>query len=144
VAKWTFQRRVEFAETDAAGIVHFASLLIYMEQAEHAFLRSLGLSVFPKPGDAFAGTWPRVQVACEFFAPARFEDELTILVQIDRIGGSSVTYRMELERSGEAIAKGSMTSVHCLHEGDRLIPHPIPEEIRRRLQPFLVESSTRA
>jgi 4-hydroxybenzoyl-CoA thioesterase/acyl-CoA thioester hydrolase len=134
---------VEFAETDAAGIVHFASLMIYMEQAEHAFLRAMGLSVFPKPGDAFAGTWPRVQVACEFFAPARFEDELTILVQIDRIGGSSVTYRMELERSGEPIAKGTMTSVHCLHEGDRLVPHPIPEEIRRRLQTYLVESSTR-
>lgn len=143
MTKWTFRRRVEFAETDAAGIVHFASLMIYMEQAEHAFLRAMGLSVFPKPGDAFAGTWPRVQVACEFFAPARFEDELTILVQIDRIGGSSVTYRMELERSGEPIAKGKMTSVHCLHEGDRLVPHPIPEEIRRRLQPYLVESSTR-
>ncbi len=144
MAKWTFQRRVEFAETDAAGIAHFASLMIYMEQAEHSFLRGLGLSVFPKPGDAIAGTWPRVQVACEFFAPARFEDELTVLVQIDRIGGSSVTYRMELERSGESIARGTMTSVHCLHEGDRLVPHPIPEEIRRRLQPYLAESSSGA
>lgn len=142
--KWTFRRRVEFAETDAAGIVHFASLMIYMEQAEHAFLRGLGLSVFPKQGDEFPGTWPRVHVACEFFAPARFEDELTVLVQIDRIGGSSVTYRMELERSGEAIARGTMTSVHCLHEGDRLVPRPIPEEIQRRLQPYLVGSSPRA
>jgi 4-hydroxybenzoyl-CoA thioesterase/acyl-CoA thioester hydrolase len=114
--------------------------MIYMEQAEHAFLRALGLSVFPKPGDAFAGTWPRVQVACEFFAPARFEDELTVFVQIDRIGRSSVTYRMELERSGMAIARGTMKSVHCLHEKDRLVPHPIPEEIRRRLKPFLVQS----
>jgi 4-hydroxybenzoyl-CoA thioesterase/acyl-CoA thioester hydrolase len=144
VARWTFQRRVEFAETDAAGIVHFASLMIYMEQAEHAFLRAMGLSVFPKPGNEFAGTWPRVRVSCEFFAPARFEDELTILVQIDRIGRSSVTYRMELERSGEAIAKGTMTSVHCRHEEDRLVPHPIPEEIRRRLQPFVAEPSPKA
>ncbi len=144
MAKWTFRRRVEFAETDAAGIVHFASLMIYMEQAEHAFLRSLGLSVFPKRGEEFTGTWPRVQASCEFFAPARFEDELTVLLEIDRIGGSSVTYRMELERSGEAIAKGTMTSVHCLHEGDRLVPHPIPEEIRRRLKPFLAKSPSSA
>ena len=40
-----FERRVEFCETDAAGIAHFSSLIVYMEQAEHALLRSLGLSV---------------------------------------------------------------------------------------------------
>ena len=40
-----WERRVEFHETDAAGIAHFSSLLIFMEQAEHALLRSLGLSV---------------------------------------------------------------------------------------------------
>lgn len=41
-----WRRRVEFAETDMAGIAHFSSFIIYMEQAEHALLRSLGTSVF--------------------------------------------------------------------------------------------------
>ena len=39
------ERRVEFRDTDAAGIVHFSVFFAYMEQAEHEFLRSLGLSV---------------------------------------------------------------------------------------------------
>lgn len=43
---FTWNRRVEFAETDAAGIVHFSSFFLYMEQAEHALFRSLGLSIF--------------------------------------------------------------------------------------------------
>src|SRR5213078_989612 len=38
-------RRVEFADTDMAGIVHFANFFRYMESAEHEFLRSHGLSV---------------------------------------------------------------------------------------------------
>ncbi len=38
-------RRVEFADTDMAGIVHFANFFRFMEAAEHEFLRSRGLSV---------------------------------------------------------------------------------------------------
>ena len=38
-------RRVEFSDTDMAGIVHFANFFRYMETAEHGFYRSLGFSV---------------------------------------------------------------------------------------------------
>lgn len=44
--RWVTRRRVEFVETDAAGIVHFSSFFVYMEQAEHELLRHLGLNVF--------------------------------------------------------------------------------------------------
>ena len=47
MSAFSFERRVEFCETDSAGIAHFSSLAIYMEQAEHALFRSLGLTVFP-------------------------------------------------------------------------------------------------
>lgn len=42
-----WERRVEFCETDAAGICHFSSFFVFMEQAEHALFRHLGWSVFP-------------------------------------------------------------------------------------------------
>ena len=35
-------RRVEFSETDMAGIMHFSNYFRFMETAEHAFFRSLG------------------------------------------------------------------------------------------------------
>ena len=38
-------RRIEFAETDMAGIVHFANFYRMMEVTEHAFFRSLGFSL---------------------------------------------------------------------------------------------------
>ena len=38
-------RRVEFSETDMAGIVHYSNFFRYMETAEHGFFRSLGYSV---------------------------------------------------------------------------------------------------
>jgi len=44
----TFKHRriIEFRDTDMAGIVHFSNFFSYMEQAEHAFLRSVDLGVF--------------------------------------------------------------------------------------------------
>src|SRR6266540_283757 len=64
--------RVEFADTDMAGIIHFASYFRYLEVTEHAFFRSLGLSIM---GDGDVG-WPRVHVACDFKHPLRFEEEV--------------------------------------------------------------------
>ena len=40
-------RRVQFYETDAAGIVHFSWFFRYMEEAEHALWREAGLSIHP-------------------------------------------------------------------------------------------------
>lgn len=38
-------RRVEFSDTDMAGIVHFSAFFRYFETVEHSFIRSLGFSV---------------------------------------------------------------------------------------------------
>src|SRR4051794_1938674 len=59
VAGMAFQysRRVAFAETDLAGIVHFSTFFRYMEEAEHALWRAAGLPVFQTMNNA---GWPRV------------------------------------------------------------------------------------
>ena len=51
-------RSVEFYETDMAGIVHYSNFFRYMEVAEAAFFRSLGLSILAKNLEAKVG-WPR-------------------------------------------------------------------------------------
>jgi acyl-CoA thioester hydrolase len=40
--EYKVRRRVEFSETDMAGIVHYSNFFRYMEAAEHEFFRSLG------------------------------------------------------------------------------------------------------
>ena len=66
-------RRVEFADTDMAGIMHYSNFFRFMETAEHAFFRSLGLSIFPRRSDPPVG-WPRVHAECDFKRPLAFED----------------------------------------------------------------------
>ena len=146
---FTSERRVEFCETDAAGIAHFSSLIIYMEQAEHALLRSLGLSVSlahtsknPKSPQEPNCSWPRVKVECDFQTPARFEDVLLVETSVANLGTKSVTYQHRITNGGNSIATGKMTCVCCALEGDLLASVPIPPIIRELLQPYRVASTS--
>src|SRR5205823_15111711 len=82
--------RVEFADTDMAGIIHFASYFRYMEVTEHAFFRSLGLSINTRTPELDVG-WPRVHVSCDFTRPLRFEDEVEVHRRVRERGENRLT-----------------------------------------------------
>ena len=86
-------RRVEFSETDMAGIVHYSNFFRYMEAAEHGFFRSLGLSVVTRQVDPPVG-WPRVHAECDYRKPLRFEDLVEIHLLITEIGRASCRERV--------------------------------------------------
>jgi len=114
-SRYTMTRRVAFSETDAAGIVHFAHFFRYMEDAEHAMLRDLGLSVHRDVGDDVAG-FPRVSAQCDYRRPLRFEDEFTIDVRVSAKTDKSVTYGFRFEKDGEEspIATGTLKVVYAV------------------------------
>src|SRR5437016_11329954 len=84
-------RRVEFVDTDMAGIMHFANFFRFMEAAEHEFVRSLGLSInIELEGRRI--TFPRVHASCDYKAPLRFEDEVEIAVRVRERRAKSIAY----------------------------------------------------
>ena len=105
------RRRVEFCETDLAGIVHFANFYRYMEQAEHEWFRSLGLKIHGTLPDGTVFGWPRVAASCSFRSPARYDDEIEVRVTVLRltpIGGhlrSTDIPNEYAERLGEGTAQ---------------------------------------
>lgn len=134
-AQGTFSvlRRVEFRDTDAAGIVHFSAFFPMMESAEHELLRSLGISIMDH-GNPDQLTWPRVSASCDYQAAAKFEDMLCIEVTISKIGQSSVDFDFQFKRDGQGIARGRITTVCCLLKpGGGLKKQPIPDSIRQLL-----------
>jgi len=128
------RRRVEFRDTDAAGIVHFSAFFFWMESAEHELMRSAGLHVFERHPDGSEYSWPRVSVSCDYRSTARFGDELDIAVSVAAIGRTSVTYQFLFEHDGRAVAEGRVVAVRCLmRPGARLQAVAIPEDIIARL-----------
>jgi len=129
-------RLVEFADTDMAGIMHFASFYRYMESAEHELLRSLGLSVYTEI-DGVPLTFPRVAASCDFHSPARCEDVLEIDVAVERIGTKSITYSFAFSDEGRDVATGKMTCVCCrVPHGGEPVSVPIPEEVKSKLRKY--------
>ncbi len=128
------QRRVEFCDTDMAGIVHFANFFRWMESAEVEFLRSRGLNVTLDWEGRHIG-FPRVSATCDYVKPCTFGDVLDVAVTVDRLGTKSVTYAFEFTLGGEAIAGGKVTSVCCRRVGDgrQIEALEIPASYRQRL-----------
>lgn len=124
------RRRVQFYETDAAGIVHFSWFFRYMEEAEHAMWRAMGLSIRPPSSDI---GWPRVAASFEFYRALRFEDEFEIAIRVDEMTRRSIRYACVLIKDDEEIASGTMT-IACVRSHPTLHAVEIPPEIVERLQ----------
>jgi 4-hydroxybenzoyl-CoA thioesterase/acyl-CoA thioester hydrolase len=127
-------RRVEFADTDMAGIVHFANFFRFMEAAEHEFLRSRGLSVsMDWEGERIS--FPRVGASCDFHSPVRFEDVLDIDFELARVGSKSLTFACTFRHEGRLVARGQVSTVCCrVQPGQPLESIEVPAGIRERLE----------
>lgn len=130
ISEYRLKRRVQFYETDTAGIVHFSWFYRYMEEAEHALWRAAGLSI-AAPGAAVG--FPRVAASFDFHRPLRFEDEFEVLIRIAAIGARSIRYTAHVTKDAAAVATGSLT-IACIarHADAPLRSTVIPREIAGR------------
>ena len=92
MSEFVYRRRVQFAETDLAGIVHFSNIFRYMEEAEHALWRAAGLTIAERGTHAgllrqdglYASMWNRQREATEaeeHLKQVRDADELGMVVR---------------------------------------------------------------
>jgi YbgC/YbaW family acyl-CoA thioester hydrolase len=126
-------RRVEFGDTDMAGIMHFAKFFNYMEEVEHEFLRSRGLSVVMMHEGKRIG-WPRVSAGCDFAKPVRFEDVVDIYVTLTKIGAKALTYSFEFKVRGQVVATGELSTCCCLVSPEGIKSIPLPAVLRAKLE----------
>jgi len=108
-----YKRRVQFVDTDLAGIVHFSKILCYVEEAEHFVMQQLSV----KPVDA-SGGFPKVHVDCDYRSPLRFGDDVEIQMNLEKIGEKSLTWRFTLRVAGLYSAEGSLVTVYVSKLGE--------------------------
>ena len=131
-SQYRLRRRVNFYETDCAGIVHFSWFFRYMEEAEHAMWRDAGLSIAPT-GSGIG--FPRVAASFEYFRPLRFEDEFDVDIRIAAIADKTIRYTCVLSRGETKIAAGS-TTVACVAVApdSSMKAIPFPPEIAAKFE----------
>jgi YbgC/YbaW family acyl-CoA thioester hydrolase len=125
---------VQFADTDQAGMVHFSMYLRYVEEAEHALWRSVGLTIADPATDI---GFPRVAFAIDYHAPLRFEDEFEVRIGIESLSDKSIRYRSELWRGDVKVATSTHTAVCVTTSASPVRSIAIPDPIRARLEPLV-------
>jgi YbgC/YbaW family acyl-CoA thioester hydrolase len=131
---FTHERRIQFSDTDMAGIVHFANFYRFMEEAEHEMFRSLGEKIVENQPDGSVVGWPRVRASCSFEAPAYYDDLIAIDVFIKRVGVKSLTMSIKFRRGDQQIASGELKTVFCRFQRDgKFESIAIPEKFTAKL-----------
>ena len=124
-ARVVIRRRIEWIDTDAAGIYHWTTAFRFVEAAEAAMHTALGIA-----DDTFGAT-PRVAVSATFTRSLRFNDLAELELAVESIGRSSLVYRWTVATAGEPAAEGSLTIAFIDRSTGRAVPWP--PAIRERL-----------
>jgi acyl-CoA thioester hydrolase len=118
--------RVRFAETDAQGIAHHASFVVWLEVARVAYLaeHAGGYRSIQAQGIEALTTGVRV----DYRAAAVFDDVLTIHVRCVDMRGARFTYEYRIERAGELMATAE--TLHATVDAATRLPTRIPPWFR--------------
>ena len=115
--------RVAWVDTDAGGRIHFSNAFRWAELAETSLLRRLGL--LERWGD-----YPRKHAGAEFHKVLVFEDEIDVMLRVERVGRTSITYAWTIAKDGEVYIDGRHTVVNVDRDGR---PEPLSDDVRAAL-----------
>ena len=121
-ARVVLRRRIEWMDTDAAGIYHWTTVFRLAEAAEAALHTALGIA------DRTFGATPRVAVQATFAQSLRFNDPVEVALEVTSVGRTSVEYRLAISGENGTAAEGSVKS--CLIDRGTGRAIPWPDDIR--------------
>lgn len=122
-----------WSDNDAYGhvnnVVHYA----WFDTAVNAWLVEAGLLDIAQ-GDPLGLV---VETRCAYFAPLSFPESAEVGLAIERLGTSSVTYRLGIfaEGQGAAAAEGEFTHVYVDRASRK--PKPLPDAWKSKLERLL-------
>ncbi|MEU3691447.1 acyl-CoA thioesterase [Streptomyces narbonensis] len=116
------ERRVEWPDTDAAGHYHHSTVVRWVEAAEAALLRRLGLA-------HLFGSTPRVHFEADYRARLWFGDLVRVELRVTEVGTTSLHYAFTIRGQGDEVAaRGRMVIAHSSAHASGATPWP--EEVR--------------
>ena len=128
--RWFLTIASRWADNDAYGHINNTVYYEWFDTTVNRWLVEAGLLDI-EHGDPIGLV---VETGCAYFAPLSFPGEIEVGIAVDRLGTSSVTYRIGVFGASEMqpSAQGHFTHVYVGREDRR--PTPLPEEWRTKLE----------
>lgn len=125
--------RVRYADTDQMGYVYYGNYARYYEIGRVEALRSLDFHY--KAMEDSGVMMPVYECHYKYLKPARYDDELTILVKIEEMPGVRVRFSYEIRNQERVLLNtGDTTLVFQRMDTGKLCP--APEELQEKLRPY--------
>jgi len=125
--------RVYYEDTDLGGVVYYANYLKFLERARTEWLRALG---FEQTGLATVDNVMFVvrSISMDFLKPARFDDELEVMVELVETGASRILVAQRVRRGAQALitARVEIACVNTVSFRPVRIPGPVIARIRNK------------
>ena len=114
------ERRLRWADSDAAGRLHFPRIFELVEEAESELVRRIDWPMNRSLGYDF----PRVHVECRFMRVLELDALFRLRLTIGRLGRTSYRYDFQvIDANGETALEGTMTVVVSQQ---KYLPHCAP------------------
>ncbi|QEE36400.1 tol-pal system-associated acyl-CoA thioesterase [Octadecabacter sp. SW4] len=124
-----FKIRVYYEDTDLAGIVYYANYLRFIERARSEWVRGLGVDQVALKADEGVVFAVR-RIEAEYLAPARFDDEVEVVTQVEAVTGARLVLNQDVMRAGQVLFSSIVTLVALNEQG---APVRLPANFRRNL-----------
>ena len=131
--RFTHRLRVRWAEVDKQDIVFNGHYLTYFDVAITEYWRTLGLA-YPAILERFGSDLFVVKAGIEYRGPAHYDDVLDIGMRVERIGNSSLQFRVAIFRGLEHLIAGELIYVNA--DPATRKPAPVPRELRQIIENF--------
>ena len=124
--RFSFPVRVYWEDTDAGGVVYYASYLKFLERARSEWLRALGIDQVKLQRDERL-QFVVVEANIRYHRPARFDDELVVSVALEELRGASLALAQDVRRGTDAseLLISATIRAACI-DADSLRPRPLP------------------
>lgn len=123
--------RIYYEDTDAAGVVYYANYLKFFERCRTEWMRTIGHGQSDLARDEGVIFVVRA-VSCEYLRPARLDDQLTVGLEVEKLGRAQVVFRQHVRRGEEELVTGTVQIV-CVNV-EKMKSSPIPDFLRKKLE----------
>lgn len=129
---------VSFEETNLVGNVYYANHVRWQGRCREMFLREHAQGVLGSLMHGFALV--TTHVSCEYLAELAAFDELVIRMRLGALKQNRINMLFEYWRRStdteELVARGEQQVACMMREGDKIMPVPVPAELREALKPY--------
>ncbi len=134
--------RVRYAETDAMGIAHHSSYVLWMEMGRTEFMRAYGFTY--RQLEEMGVLLPVLEINVRYRQAAVYDDELRISTWMDELTRVRVKLAYSISRVSDGVLLAEAFSLHTFAGPDgrplRITHHPEAWEKMQRMAPPTIDA----